>query len=62
VLFLGKTWFDLSNGVIGTVGPNTTATMVNAGDGWWDCSVEAVATVASAFLTSRRRWQPTNGG
>jgi len=48
-----KTWFDLSNGVVGTVGANTTATIVNAGDGWWDCSVEAVATVTSANISAQ---------
>ena len=57
--FWVKTWFDLSSGTVGTVGPNTTATIVNAGDGWWDCSVEAVATVTSANISAQ---MATNNG
>ena len=48
-----KTWFDLSNGVVGTVGANTTATIVNAGDGWWDCSVEAVASSGGGNISAQ---------
>ena len=51
--FWVKTWFDLSNGVVGTVGANTTATIVNAGDGWWDCSVEAVANRTSSNISAQ---------
>ena len=51
--FWVKAWFDLSNGVVGTVGANTTATIVNAGDGWWDCSVEAVANRTVANISAQ---------
>ncbi len=39
-----KTWFNLSSGAVGITAPNTAATMVDAGDGWWDCTVEVTAT------------------
>ena len=55
-----KTWFDLSNGVVGTVGANTTATIVDAGDGWWDCSVEAVASSGGGNISAQMA--PNNGG
>ena len=38
-------WFDIQNGVIGTVQTNLTASITNAGNGWYRCSI----TVSSAF-------------
>ena len=55
-----KTWFDLSNGIVGTGRAGTTATIVSAGDGWWDCSVEAVANRTSADISAQTA--ASNGG
>jgi hypothetical protein len=33
------TWFDLQNGVIGTVGAGHTALITNFGNGWYRCSI-----------------------
>jgi hypothetical protein len=32
-------WFDLTNGVLGTVASGVTASIENAGGGWWKCSI-----------------------
>jgi hypothetical protein len=34
-----RTWFDVSNGVIGTVGAGATAVISSAGNGWYRCSI-----------------------
>ena len=37
---VGKTWFDLENGVVGTVSnEHSNATITDVGDGWYRCSV-----------------------
>lgn len=41
--------FDLSTGVLGTVGAGTTATITAAGNGWYRCSI--TATASSSALT-----------
>lgn len=42
-------WFDLSNGVVGTVEAGITATISNAGNGWYRCAVTITTTAASWF-------------
>lgn len=37
-------YFDLTNGVVGTTGAGTTATITDAGGGWWDCVISKAAT------------------
>jgi hypothetical protein len=39
--------FDLNNGVIGTVGANATATIENAGNGWYRCIIRCTSTVTT---------------
>jgi hypothetical protein len=36
--------FDLNNGVVGSVGAGTTATITNVGNGWYRCTMTATAT------------------
>lgn len=48
-------WFDLANGVLGTVQTNLTATIVSVGNGWYRCSITlttAAATVPFMIGTS----------
>ena len=44
--------FDLNNGVVGSVGSSTTASIVNVGNGWYRCtiSIVAVSTATDAFV------------
>jgi hypothetical protein len=44
--------FDLNNGVVGSVGSSTTATITNVGSGWYRCiiTIVAVSTIADAFV------------
>jgi hypothetical protein len=45
--------FDLNNGVVGSVGAGTTATITNVGNGWYRCTITATATATvtgSAFI------------
>jgi hypothetical protein len=39
-------WFDLQNGVVGTVQSGATATIQNAGNGWFRCSITRVMSTA----------------
>jgi hypothetical protein len=39
--------FDLNNGVLGTVGAGSTATITNVGNGWYRCTMTATATASS---------------
>lgn len=45
---LKSAWFDVANGVVGTVGAGVTAAITDAGNGWYRCSITytpaAVAT------------------
>jgi len=46
-------YFDVQNGVLGTVAPNITATITPAGNGWYRCSISRAATnsaSATGFL------------
>jgi hypothetical protein len=36
--------FDLVNGVLGSIGSSATATITNAGGGWYRCTITATAT------------------
>ena len=40
-------WFDLQNGVVGTVQSGATATIQNVGNGWYRCSITRVMTLAN---------------
>jgi hypothetical protein len=42
-------YFDLANGVVGTVDSGYTASISNAGDGWYRCSVTTTATAVTWF-------------
>jgi hypothetical protein len=43
-------WFDLENGVIGTVASGFSANMENVGDGWYRCSVISNATITLPYF------------
>ena len=40
----GNVWFDLENGVLGTVGASVTARIEDYGNGWYRCSVTGTPT------------------
>jgi hypothetical protein len=49
-LSLDKTaYFNLSNGTLGTVGANATASILNMGNGWYQCVVTFTATSGSGI-------------
>lgn len=39
--------FDINNGVVGTVGSAATAEIVSVGNGWYRCSITAIATITA---------------
>jgi hypothetical protein len=41
-------WFDLSNGVTGTVQANVTATITSVGSGWYRCSIAGTNTSSAS--------------
>jgi hypothetical protein len=43
--------FDLNNGVLGTVGALTTATITNVGNGWYRCTITGASIAASNSST-----------
>ena len=43
-------WFDLENGVIGTVASGFSANMENYGNGWYRCSVISTATITLPYF------------
>jgi len=47
------TWFNLSNGTVGTNGGGTTASIVSAGGGWYRCAITRDITTANNFGTIR---------
>lgn len=51
----GNAWFNLSTGTIGTTGSGTVATMTNAGNGWYRCSI----TYTQPGTTGRIRYAVT---
>jgi hypothetical protein len=42
-------WFNLADGVLGTVGAGYTALITPAGDGWYRCAVTLTATALDTF-------------
>jgi hypothetical protein len=46
----GKTYFDLNNGVLGTVASGTTATITPVGNGWYRCRVYDPVTVGFTII------------
>lgn len=52
------TWFDLVNGVPGTIGAGHVAAITNYDNGWWRCSVSS--TIASAGTTPLIRLASNN--
>ena len=52
------TWFDIVNGVTGTVGVGHVATITNYGNGWWRCSVTFTTAASSSPLI---RLAPSDG-
>ena len=43
-------WFDLTNGVVGTVQGTTTAAIQSVGNGWYRCSVTSSVGGSTAFI------------
>ncbi len=43
-------WFNLSTGVVGTVGANLTASMVSVGNGWYRCIISKIAATTTEFV------------
>lgn len=46
-----RTWFNLSNGTVGTTAAGHTATITAAGNGWYRCSITFTASAGSQWLT-----------
>jgi hypothetical protein len=46
-----RTWFNLSNGTVGTTAAGHTATVVALGDGWYRCSITFTASAGSQWVT-----------
>jgi hypothetical protein len=49
-----RAWFDLSNGVVGTVNAGMTATITPVGNGWYRCT--ATRTTAATNTSTRLRY------
>jgi hypothetical protein len=45
------TWFNLSTGAVGTTSANHTASISDAGNGWYRCSITFLTTTTSGSLT-----------
>jgi hypothetical protein len=56
---LASTWFNIDNGTIGTVASGFTASIVNAGNGWYRCSI--TGTASAGTLTSGVRMATSDG-
>jgi len=41
-------YFDVQNGVVGTVAPNITAAITSVGNGWYRCSISRAATITAS--------------
>jgi hypothetical protein len=48
-----RTWFNLSNGTIGTNAAGSTATITNYGNGWYRCSVSRNYTSGTFFFVAQ---------
>ena len=46
------TYFDIQNGVIGTIAPGTTASITSLGNGWFRCAITRVVSQTSVFLAT----------
>jgi len=55
-----STWFDVQNGVVGTVESGMTASIVSVGNGWYRCIVSFTTAAASNIPTMY--FSTTNGG
>lgn len=53
-------WFNLETGEIGTIATGFTATIQNAGNGWWRCSVTRTPTAGSLSTYLRVATGDTN--
>jgi hypothetical protein len=42
--------FDLNNGVVGSIGSSTTASIVNAGNGWYRCTISGAAILSGNIV------------
>lgn len=49
----GNFWanFDLNNGVVGSIGTSTTATITNVGSGWYRCTMTGTTIAVGSSLT-----------
>jgi hypothetical protein len=45
----GNAWFNLTNGTTGTIQSSQIATIEDAGNGWWRCSLTGVVGSSSSF-------------
>jgi hypothetical protein len=45
----GNAWFDLTNGSVGTIQSSQTASIEDAGNGWWRCSLTGVVGSLISF-------------
>ena len=46
----GLAYFDVTNGVVGAVRGGATATISNAGNGWWRCTVSYTAGASYSYM------------
>jgi hypothetical protein len=47
----GNSFFNISNGTIGTVDAGRTASITSVGNGWYRCSIVTTATAGSKFIS-----------
>jgi hypothetical protein len=45
-----RTWFNLADGTVGTMGAGATASITSAGDGWYRCSVTLTSGTATVSM------------
>ena len=62
-----RAWFDLDNGVLGTVASGYTATITNVGDGWYRCTLsnnnaQALAYYQLGLADANNGITPTSSG
>jgi hypothetical protein len=62
-----RAWFDLDNGVLGTVANGYTATITNVGDGWYRCTLsnnnaQALAYYQLGLADANNGITPTSSG
>jgi hypothetical protein len=56
-----NTWFDLGTGAVGVVGTGHTASIVDAGNGWYRCSITFTTDAADTTGTLRVNIVNANG-